>query len=63
MEERELDPVLDLVIDCGRLTIMEDNVGCKYEWLSLTSTMNGWNVRFIRESVHLPNALRFWVEM
>lgn len=45
--ERELDPVLGLVIDCGGSML----------------PMNGWNIGFIRENIHLPNTLKFWVEM
>jgi hypothetical protein len=33
------------------------------ELLSLTSTIYGKNVGFIREVTHKPNALRFWVNM
>lgn len=36
---------------------------CKYEWLSFILLKNEWNVWFIRDITHIPDVLRFWIEM
>ena len=45
---------------CGTYTCTQHFLGAS---VSLILPMNKWNVGFLRERIHLPNTLRFWVEM
>lgn len=47
---------------CGRAGARSSVRSCYRLWGSMLP-MNGWNIGFIRENIHLPNTLKFWVEM
>jgi len=44
-------------------TEMKYALEIKCKWLYLLSIKNRGNVEYKREGIHIPNVLRFWVEM
>jgi hypothetical protein len=63
VEERERDPSLVQASDVGDSYLRGRLLDFKCELLCPTLTRKGGNVGYIREVTHIPDALRFWMEI